>query len=50
MLVEVCKDLCHAKVSIGGIDDIAFEERAQAESRRQLLAMLLWMPIFADQS
>jgi hypothetical protein len=30
--------ICHGKVSIGGIDDMLFEEGAQAECRRQLLA------------
>jgi hypothetical protein len=49
MVVEICKDQCHAKVSIGGIDDMLFEEEgAQAECRRKLLTILLLMPDFAD--
>lgn len=40
--------ICHGKVSIGGIDDMLFEEGAQAEYRRQLLAFSLFMPRFAE--
>jgi hypothetical protein len=42
MLVEICKDQCHAKVSIGGIDD------RYVICRRKLLTILLLMPDFAD--
>jgi hypothetical protein len=52
MLVEIGKDQCHAKVSIGGIDDMLFEEGRSAsgvsEKAPHSVPILLLMPDFAD--